>query len=317
MPLPFRVIFLEGIPFTGKSTTSEYIATQLRLNGHPAHWISEGMMFQRHFPQTLVMADQELPFSTQIWHTEWAAFVEQALAATEVWVVDSPISYVGILPLMTENWPRNAMDAELTQIAALCAPLQPHVINLIGDVDQLVPASIVDRGEPWREQLIRQSDVTPYQQARGRSGLEGATIMMREEQDLTAEILASTGWPLLTLDVSDPDWAARQRAILGFLGLAEVLVERPALTRAMLEALIGTYAPLDPARDAREISVQLEDETLSLHGPRQRYGPLVPLSLTRFHLRASPIDIEFQTEDERTQLTLLRSDGSAEVYQRT
>ena len=316
MTLPFRVIFVEGIPFTGKSTSSEYIAAQLRLNGHPAHWISEGMVFQRHFPQTLAMADQEQPFSTQVWHAEWTGFVEQALAATEVWVIDSLISYVGILPLMIEDWPRNAMDAELARIAALWAPLQPRVIHLIGDVDHLVPASIVDRGEAWREQMIRQSDVTPYQRARGRTGLEGATIMMREEQELTAEVLASTGWPALTLDISDPDWAARQRAILGFLGLAEVLVERPILTRAMLEALIGSYAPVEPARDARELGVQLEGETLILHGPRQRYGPLVPLSLTRFHLQATPIDIEFLVEDGRTQLTLLRSDGSAEVYRR-
>jgi hypothetical protein len=318
MTHPFRIIFVEGVPFTGKSTTSEYIAAQLRLNGHPAHWISEGMLFQRHFPQTLAMADQEKPFSTQVWQAEWAAFVEQALAAPEIWVVDSVISYVGILPLMNEDWPRSALDAELRQIVALCAPLQPRIIHMIGDVDRLVPDSIVDRGEAWREQLIRQSDMTPYQRARGRSGLEGATILMRESQDLSAEVLASAGWPMLTLDVSPPDWAGRQRAILGFLGLTEVLVERPDLPRDMLESATGTYAPVDPARDARTLSVKLEDETLILYGPDdQRYGPLVPLSPTRFHLRATPIDIEFLSEDGRTQqLTLFRSDGSAEVYRR-
>lgn len=312
-----RMILIEGIPFTGKSTTSEYLANQLRLNGHAAQWISEGILFHRHFPQTLVMLDQELPFSKEVWRAEWQAFIEHARAAAEVLVVDSALCYVGVAPPLNMDWPAEQIDEELARIAALCAPLQPRVIHLTGDVERLVPDSIVERGDAWREQLIRQGDSTPYQQARGWTGLEGVTRMLGLTQDLTAAAIARAGWPALSLDVMEPAWDARRHAILDFLELKEVAVERPALTRADLEAYVGDYVPEDPAKDERLILVSLEGETLIMGDPRQRYGPLVPLSPTRFHLQATPIDIEFQAEPGSPQrLTLFRSDGSTEGYRR-
>ncbi|HYF64413.1 MAG TPA: hypothetical protein VD886_16435 [Herpetosiphonaceae bacterium] len=312
---PFRIILVEGVPFTGKSTTSEYITTQLGLNGYPARWISEGTLFQRHFTQTMAMTDQEKPFSTDIWHDEWQSFIAAAQASDEVLVVDSSLSYVGVLPLMTEDWPNERIAAEFTRIAALFAPLRPRVIHLTGDVDRLVPASIVDRGEAWHDQMIRQSDCAPYQQARGRSGLEGAIAMLRESQAVTAELLARDGWQALSLDVTDRNWAAHQRAILDFLDLREVVVERPEIERSVLEAYAGTYLSDDPAKDDRPLVVELEGDTLILGAPRQRYGPLVPLSPTRFHLRASPIDVEFAAGEGR-RLTLLWADGRSESFHR-
>ncbi len=44
-----RLIMLKGVPFTGKSTTSEFVAQQLGLNGYQVRWLSEGMMLQGYF----------------------------------------------------------------------------------------------------------------------------------------------------------------------------------------------------------------------------------------------------------------------------
>ena len=39
-----RLVMIEGVPWTGKSTLSEFVAEQLRLNGIMAEWVPEGKM---------------------------------------------------------------------------------------------------------------------------------------------------------------------------------------------------------------------------------------------------------------------------------
>lgn len=312
-----RMILVEGVPFTGKSTTSEYVAAQLGLNGRPAHWISEGMLLHRHFLHAVAVLDQTQPLAEDSLRAEWAAFVAAALASEQIFVVDSALSYAAVAPLMTEDRPAAAIQAELRRIAELCAPLRPHVIHLTGDVDQLVPASIAERGEGWREQLVRQAESSPYQRARGRTGVAGATSMFRDSQDLLEASLAQGGWSALTLDVTAPDWAARRRAILAFLGLAEVAADPPQLDPAVLRAYAGSYATDDPERTDKVLAVRLEGDGLVVYGPTMRYGALIPVSTTRFHLQATPVDIEFVVEDGAVRrLTLAGSDGTPHPFER-
>ncbi len=85
----------------------------------------------------------------------------------------------------------------------------------------------------------------------------------------------------------------------------------------MLQSYVGTYVADDPERSDKELSVRLEHDMLALHGPGMRYGPLVPVSATRFHLLATPVDIEFVVEDGLARLlTLFTSDGKAHRFQR-
>ncbi|HYF64920.1 MAG TPA: hypothetical protein VD886_18995, partial [Herpetosiphonaceae bacterium] len=295
----------------------EYIAAQLGLNGHPTHWLSEGMLLHRHFPHALSILDQTQPLSEATLLEEWAAFAAAALASDRVFVVDSALSYVAVAPLMMEDRPTEAIHAALGRVAEICAPLRPRVIHLTGDVDRLVPASIAERGPGWEEQLVRQAESAPYQRARGRSGVAGATSLFRESQELLDAILARGGWDALTLDVTAPDWAAHRRAILAFLGLAEVAAEPPSIDPVLLRAYVGTYATDDQERGDKVLAVRLEGETLVMHGPTMRYGALAPVSPTRFHLQATPLDIEFAAGDGAAgSLALIGSDGTPHEYRR-
>ena len=56
-----KLVLVEGVSFTGKSTLSEYVALQLGLNGHEAEWVSEGMMLTKYFPHVLAVIDETKP----------------------------------------------------------------------------------------------------------------------------------------------------------------------------------------------------------------------------------------------------------------
>jgi hypothetical protein len=319
-----KLVLLEGNPFTGKSTLSEYAALQLGLNGHPAEWVSEGLMLDKYFPHVLAVLDQGQPLSEDMLWADWTAFVQTVTSAPAIFVVDAPISYAAVYPLLAEDRPQAAIFALVTRIAELCAPLHPRVIHLMGDQERLARASIVERGAKWEKQMIDQSDAAPYQKARGRSGIEGAITFLQETQDLMDAVLKASGWQTLTLDVTSVDRETNRQAMLSFLGIGEVQVEPPALA-APLQAYTGTYAQEDPDDPDGQIGtgpigtleVRNEQDQLVLYQPGMRLGPLIPVSATRLHLMSTPLNVEFEVEEGTVRrLVIIRSSGKTVSFRR-
>jgi hypothetical protein len=321
MHMQTKLVLVEGNPFTGKSTLSEYAAQQIDLNGHAVEWFSEGVMLQKYFPNVFAAVDQTQPLSEELLWAEWSAFVQTVKSAPATFVVDAAISYAAVYPLLAEDRPHAAILDMVTRIADLCAPLHPRVIHLMGDQDRLARASIVERGDRWEKQMVDQSDAAPYQKARGRSGVEGAIAFLQETQELMDVVLNKGGWQTLTLDVTSGDRETNRRAMLNFLGISEVQVNPPALAAA-LQAYTGTYAQEDPdgtigTGTIRTLEVRIEQDGLVLYQPGMRLGRLVPVSATRLHLMATQLDVEFVVEEGvARRFVLFRSSGETLVFSR-
>ena len=320
-----KLVLFEGQPFTGKSTLSEYAAQQIGLNGHAAEWVSEGLMLDKYFPHVLSVLEDEQSVSEESLWEDWSAFVRTVESAPAAFVVDAPISYAAVYPLLAEDRPHTEILAMVTRLAQLCAPLNPRVIHLVGEQEKLARASIVERGDKWEKQLVDQSDATPYQKARGRSGVEGAITFLQETQELMDRVLEAGGWQTLTLDVTSADREMNRRAMLSFLGIEEVQVAPPVLP-APLQAYTGTYVQEDPDDPEGNIGtgtigtldVRMEQDRLVLYQPGMRLGPIVPVSATRFHLTASPLNVDFVVEDGiPRRLVIIRSSGKTIAFNRS
>jgi hypothetical protein len=304
----FCLVLVEGIPFTGKSTTSEYIAQQLKLNGYPVQWVPEGMMLKQYFPDVLASFEEAKPLTQEMLWQSWSGFVETVRQAPATFVVDSALSYAAIFRLLQSNTATTEIITWLDRLADLTASLQPRVIHLTGNAEYLAKASIVERGAGWEKHLVSQSEATLYQQARGRKGVEGAIRLLEETQALAHRILAA-GWQPLTLDVTGGDWPTYQQMILDFLEIAKVEVTPPAIAPALLQAYSGAYTLDQDDGSRRTLIVQLEQETLALYGSDTRHGLLIPLTERRFHLQASDLDMVFEAVGQTYRLALLSSDG--------
>ena len=312
-----HLIMVEGIPFSGKSTLSEFVALQLGLNGYQAHWVPEGVMLHDFFRHVLAVLEQTQTISTTSLWADWSAFVEAVSTSPATFVVDSALSFAAVWPLLAADLPHEAILSELKRIAVACGPLRPRVINLTGDVGQIVRASYAQRGEGWREHLVGQVEAFPYQQARGRFGADSVICFLQDAQALMRLVLEDGGWQTLTLDVTAADWDTNRRTMLSFLGIAEVTVDRPALSRDELLAYTGTYAADDQEESGETLSVRMEHETLVLHGHRMRIGALVPVSTPRFHVTATRLDAEFVVEEGTARgLVVFTPDGNTHVYRR-
>jgi hypothetical protein len=315
MHVQTKLVLVEGNPFTGKSTLSEYAALQLGLNGHTAEWVPEGVMLEKYFPHVLEVLDGTQSVSEESLWADWSAFAQTVKSTPATFVVDAALSYAAVYPLLAEDRPHAAILAMVTRIAELCDPLQPRVIHLMGDQEQIARASIVERGDKWEKQLVGQSDATPYQKARGRSGVEGAITFLHETQELMDVVLEASGWQTLTLDVTSADRETNRRAMLSFLEIEEVQVDPPALA-APMQAYTGTFAEANADGNIRTLEVRIEQDQLALYEPGMRLGPLVPVSATRFHLMATPLDVEFLLEEGIAQRLVLLSPSRERTFSR-
>lgn len=193
------------------------------------------------------------------------------------------------------------------------------MIHLVGDSDRLARASIVERGEKWEKQLIEQAEAATYQKARGRTGIEGAVIFMEETQYMTREafdVFDGTRWQRIELNVTSGDREANKQAALRFVGVDEVRVAPPALSVAP-EAYAGAYAQEDPEGSVGPLEVRIEQDRLVLYQPGMQLGTLVAVGESRFHLRASQLDVEFEMEDGTAQRLLLhRASGGTRTFRR-
>src|SRR5687767_10539857 len=100
MHMQTKLVLVEGGPFTGKSTLSEYIAQQLGLNGHAAEWVPEGVLFAKYFPNVITALEATQPMSEEVLWADWSAFVETVESAPKIFVVDAVISYAAVYPLL-------------------------------------------------------------------------------------------------------------------------------------------------------------------------------------------------------------------------
>jgi hypothetical protein len=311
-----HLVLIEGVPFSGKSTLSEYVAEQLTLNGAPAQWVHEGVMLRQHFTHVLAILERKEVLSPETLVANWAAFAQAVRESPTAFVVDGALTFAGLWPLLAADLPRSTITEVLGRIAALCEPLRPRVVHLTGDVDRIARESYAQRGPGWQEHSVRQSDSSLYQQTRGRSGTDGVTLFFQDAQALMETVLSEGGWRTLTLDVTAGDRCANLPAVLDFLGLREITPERPAIPPETLRSYGGRYLEETQDEEGEVLTVRLEKGGLALHGPSMRLGALAPITATRFHVTATMLDIEFVAEGGGVEGLVVFSAGKAYRYGR-
>jgi hypothetical protein len=303
-----QAVFVEGVPFSGKSTLSEFIYEQLVLNGVRSTWISEGALFGRYFPGAL-----EPNLTLDSLRAEWKALAEALCAADELSVVDSALSYPGIYAMLALNLTAAEIEQQFHWLRSLFEPLPPRVIYLRSNPRRTVPASIEDRGEAWREQLLRQTEEHAVKRRLDLRGNEGAIALMDEQQQLFTNVVSSTGWTTLTLDVEEGEWSERRRRVLDFLGIQGI---EPPPVQIPLEQL-ASYSGEYESESGNPYTVVLEKDRLVLYQPDNRLGWLKPRTCSLFHLEASDVDVEFGAlASGEWKMTFIRREGAAVVCRR-
>jgi predicted kinase len=229
-----KVIFVDGLPGSGKSTTAEYVAGVLERRGIPCrllrereadHPLNVGGDF--HPSGSTTGARMFAAYTVRSFIEEslarWTAFVARAMGSGHVSVLDSYPFQNSVRVLLQ-------MDADPTTLAAYqawvherAASLDPVLVYLDpGDVAHTLRAIAERRGPAWTDYAVAVITECPYASTRGLQGLNGAVTVLRSYKRLLDEAVARFPFPKLVLADCHRRWQACHAEIHGFLDLDEL-----------------------------------------------------------------------------------------------
>jgi thymidylate kinase len=225
--LDTRLIIVEGVMGSGKTTLSKTIARRLRQQGCPAKHVPES--FREH-PTSVT---RTLTHWQKIWieHTSetfiiqslynWRAFVTEALATKKVYVFDGQVFHGDMTGLVIANTPRTQIIDYIDQLIALILPMRPVFIYLYQtDVAWGLERTATKRGKRFLQRQAEWKVDSPYCLERGYEGIPGLFQLYREYRELTDDLYMRLTIPKLAIENSAGLWAQDEHQVLTFLGLS-------------------------------------------------------------------------------------------------
>jgi thymidylate kinase len=300
-----KLLFVEGIPGAGKSSTCQLVRRCLGAAERPAVWWHEE---QRGHP-VYVFTDRASLQATLAdlgaGRTEavvgqaldrWAAFATEAAQRDEVVLVDSCLYGYLTWTLFWHDVPPAEIARYVASVEAIVRPLAPRLVYLRqDDVGATLAAATDARANRHRELYIARAEGSPHGTRRGLHGFDGLVAYWEAYRAVADELFAGSALDRLAL-ASRIGWPARRERLLSFLGLADAPPPCVDLGR-----FAGSYEGTE---------VRLEGGDLFAYDLPDRWHRLrlVPLGGAAFEVESLPHRVAFE-EDAVGGVSALRVTG--------
>jgi hypothetical protein len=217
----YRLVIVEGIMGSGKSTTMRFIAKCLQTTGRQALPVHE-----RTDPHP-VRATDELEHWFEPWRdvtpaqlaaralAKWGEFVETMRSCAVVPVMDGQLFHGDVTHLLLMEAEPALISNYIQALAAIIAPLNPFVLYLWQeDVEKAVRTVCAERGDEWIDYQVNWKLAAPYCVRRGFAGLEGLIALYRDYRRTTDDLFERLPVAKLAIENSGRDWPTYERQIL-------------------------------------------------------------------------------------------------------
>lgn len=210
-----KLVIIEGIMGSGKSTATLNIAHKLETSGIPAIGITEGVA-----PHP-IRFDWDVPWSemppaelAKSCIAKWRSYVDSARTAGRVSIVDGQLFHGNLTSLFLLEADMDLMAAYCQEIVTVIKPLRPLLIYLRQDnVDGAIRAIATQRGEAWLHYQVNWKLESPYARRRGLAGLDGLIALYRDYRALTDQLYSDADIPKIAIETSRQEWATYDEII--------------------------------------------------------------------------------------------------------
>ncbi|WP_236027438.1 MULTISPECIES: hypothetical protein [Burkholderia] len=221
-----RLVIVEGMMGSGKSTAMRFIAKHLMAAGRDAVAIHE-----RTDPHP-VRATDELEHWFEPWRdataaqlagralARWAAFAADGLRSDTITVLDGQLFHGDLTHLLLMEGAPPLIERYVRELARTIAPLAPLVIYFWQrDIDAAIRTVCAERGDDWVAYQTRWKLAAPYCVRRGFTGLDGLIALYRDYRRLTDALFDQLPLDKLSIENGDRDWSTVECRILDALKL--------------------------------------------------------------------------------------------------
>jgi len=279
-----RLILLEGLPATGKSTISGFLRMQLERNGKKAKWVHE--VASPHpvllYPEDgLDSWDASLDEYEASALEKWARFSETAAQDSDtVFVLDSSFFQAQIFFFLWNNAPYKRLEGFILQLYDAVKRLRPTLIYLYReDTEATIAYLEKDRGEQSLESIWERDKARPYYRNKP-AGAEGFRQFLRGYAGFAGSLFDSLDCKKLAVEISKADWPRHRNEILSFLGLENM-------------ASPAVYPP-DGTYKHQALGYKIIVDGLTMTDPEGNERALTPKSDNEFYVERLPVILRFE-----------------------
>jgi thymidylate kinase len=309
-----KLILVEGMPGTGKSTVSQLITRQIIACGESAIWCTE----EREDHPLRLFYEPERHTSCFDYCKQavalWASYARELHEQDYISVLDAAFLQNHVRSMMIFDCERRDIYELAQLIEDLIASLEPILIYLRPkDVEKSFRDIVEIRGQRMLDLWIQAHEQYPYSRRLHIDGYAAFVAYWSEFCEIADHIFETLSISKLRQHVSKDDWETSSRGILDFLALP---LPTDSSKAQGLERFAGTY---ESANDNHPLRFSLYSGTGCLftvsdqptidiqHGPIGcfRIVRLIPQGMNRFYVEAWPHNVEF-TEDATGTITSMR-----------
>ena len=227
-PTRHRLVIVEGIMGSGKSTTMRRVAQAFDDAKRPARAIHE-----RTDPHP-VRATDELAHWFEPWRdasadqlaaraaARWQRFATAAQHDDVVPVLDGQLLHGDLTNLFLMEASSDEIAAYCDRVAEAIAPLGPLVVYFWQqDVAHAIRTVCAERGDAWVKYQVDWKLKAPYATRRQLAGLEGLIALYQDYRRLTDALFERLALDKIAIENSGRDWALYDRQVLQRLRLGD------------------------------------------------------------------------------------------------
>lgn len=214
----YKLIFVEGIMGSGKSTTAKFVAEELERSGSPVRLIDEN--FADHPVQ---MSDPEEFESIDVWMTErlgkWQALVDSILQSGEVFALDGQLFHENVDSLFYFDVAECDIVNFMARTMVVLEKVKPALIYFYqADVRASLRRTCDARSEWWTNwQIDWKVHNRPYGQKRGLKGFDGYVQLYSDYCGVTDRLFEDLEIAKVSIENGAGDWDRYKSEILQFL----------------------------------------------------------------------------------------------------
>ena len=308
-----RLILIEGISGSGKSTMAHYLSRQLTLHGIRHTWWYEEDKWHPLYPfhdissmqkvlDTLATENYNLIIDTAL--NLWQQFVDTIQSSESIVIIDGCLFGYLTWTLFPFDVPLTEIQAYLARVEQIIRPLNPCLVYLYQrDLANAIRKKC-QRREIEEETIIRQATESTYGKRRNLQGLEAMLHYWTEYRHFTDTIFSAIQCTKLSIENSASDWLHYQQQVLDFLNMSAL--PELSLPIETLDTITGTYSFMDDGVK-HTCTVKRVQNALFLDGvpyiwPNNR---LIPLSRLIFAVDSFPYEVRFVEDANGTIYSML------------
>jgi hypothetical protein len=285
-----RLIFVEGFPGAGKSTTAQFLARRFARGGGRVRWIYEGEVPNPFVPPQPAGGDHSWEQFADRRVARWRAFAAAADDQDVTLIPESALLQLPVFTMLRRNVDPSLIVALVAKLVEAVSPLRPRLVYLARRNPEAAFRALGEsRGLAWLLSHMANSPGYTFVQTRGLFGLEGLLAYWRAHADLCGAIVDRLDMPKLVLDVDTDDWPERRRRICDFAGVPfedETFPETAELAR-----IAGRYR-----KGTHEVTIEMVDGRLLVRAGLWLTKPLLPVRRNVFDLESSPVRVSFDED---------------------